>query len=95
MSCLATLSARAEVKPNQLFSDGAVLQQGMALPVWGTANDGEEVTVKFQNQAVTTTTLEMPPPKNPVRAPRIHQSRNCLLSRNPPQTIVADAPRAA
>jgi sialate O-acetylesterase len=50
-----TLSAaRAEAKPNSLFSDGAVLQRGIAVPVWGTANDGEKVTVKFQQQTVST-----------------------------------------
>jgi sialate O-acetylesterase len=48
-------AARAEVKPNSLFSDGAVLQQGVAVPVWGTAKDGEKVTVKFQEQTVTAT----------------------------------------
>jgi sialate O-acetylesterase len=48
-------AARAEVKPNSLFSDGAVLQQGVAVPVWGTANDGEKVTVKFQRQTLTAT----------------------------------------
>ena len=51
----APAAARAEVKPNSLFSDGAVLQQGVAVPVWGTAKDGEKVTVKFQQQTVTTT----------------------------------------
>jgi len=34
-------AVRAEVKPNSLFSDGTVLQQGVAVPVWGTAKDGE------------------------------------------------------
>jgi sialate O-acetylesterase len=48
-------AARAEVKPNSLFSDGAVLQQGVAVPVWGTGKDGEQVTVKFQDQTVSTT----------------------------------------
>ena len=48
-------AARAEVKPNRLFSDGAVLQQGVSVPVWGTAKDGEKVTVKFQQQTVTAT----------------------------------------
>ena len=51
----ATSAARAEVKLHNLFSDGAVLQQGIALPVWGTANDGERVTVQFQEQSVTAT----------------------------------------
>jgi sialate O-acetylesterase len=50
--------ARAEVKPNSLFSDGAVLQQGVAVPVWGTANDGEKVTIKFEQQTVTATTKD-------------------------------------
>ena len=48
-------AARAEVEPNRLFSDGAVLQQGLAVPVWGTGNDGEHVTVKIQDQTVSTT----------------------------------------
>jgi sialate O-acetylesterase len=60
LSVLATLAAtgaaaRAEVKPNSLFSDGAVLQQGVAVPVWGTGKDGEQVTVKIQDQTTTTT----------------------------------------
>jgi len=32
-----------------------VLQRGVSVPVWGTANDGEKVTVKFQGQTVVTT----------------------------------------
>jgi sialate O-acetylesterase len=47
--------ALADVKPHVLFTDGAVLQRGVPVPVWGTAEDGEAVTVKFQDQAVTTT----------------------------------------
>ena len=31
------LAVRAEVKPNSLFSDGVVLQQGIGVPIWGTA----------------------------------------------------------
>lgn len=46
--------ATAEVKPHALFSDNAVLQQQMPVPIWGTANDGEKVTVEFQNQKVST-----------------------------------------
>jgi sialate O-acetylesterase len=45
--------AHAEVKPSSLFSHNAVLQQGVAVPVWGTANDGEKVTVGFRNQTVS------------------------------------------
>jgi len=45
----------ADVKPHALISDGAVLQQGMAAPIWGKAGDGEKVTVRFQDQEVSTT----------------------------------------
>lgn len=45
----------AAVKPNPLFSDGAVLQRGQVVPVWGTADDGEKVTVEFAGQSVSTT----------------------------------------
>lgn len=43
----------AVVTPNGLFCDNAVLQRGIAAPVWGTADDGERVTVSFQDQRVT------------------------------------------
>jgi sialate O-acetylesterase len=47
-------SLRAEVRPNSLFSDGVVLQRGGSVPIWGTASEGEKVTVKFQGQTVST-----------------------------------------
>ena len=45
----------ATVKPNTLFSNNGVLQQGVAVPVWGTANNNESVTVQFAGQTLTTT----------------------------------------
>lgn len=46
----------AEIKPNPLFSDGAVLQQGVPIPVWGSATkEGEKVTVSFEGQTASTT----------------------------------------
>ncbi len=54
--CLGQLSA--EVEPNRLFTDGAVLQRGRKLPVWGTANDGEKVTVEFNGQKAETVTKD-------------------------------------
>lgn len=39
--------AQAEIKLHPLFSDHAVLQQGGPTPVWGTGDDGEEVTVQL------------------------------------------------
>jgi sialate O-acetylesterase len=50
-----TPAARAEVKPNALFSNHAVLQQGRALPVWGTAGEGERITVELAGEKATTT----------------------------------------
>jgi sialate O-acetylesterase len=47
--------AFAEVKPNQLFSDHAVLQSGMPLPVWGTADPGEKITVTLGKQKKSVT----------------------------------------
>ncbi len=44
----------AEVKPNSIFSDNAVLQRGIAIPVYGTANEGERITVQFDGQEVST-----------------------------------------
>ncbi len=48
-------SLAAAVKPNGLFTDNAVLQQGISVPIWGTADIGERVTVKFAGQTVSTT----------------------------------------
>ena len=48
----------AEVRPNPMFSDGAVFQQGAPVPVWGTAREGEKVTVKFEDQQVTAVASE-------------------------------------
>lgn len=54
MLVLAATAAGAAVKPAALFSDNAVLQRNAIVPVWGTADEGEKVTVKFQNQELTT-----------------------------------------
>ena len=51
---LAAITAHAYVKPHSLFTDNMVLQRGMAVPVWGWADDGESVTVEFMKQKVST-----------------------------------------
>lgn len=48
-------TARGDIKPNPIFSDNAVLQQGMAVPVWGTATDGDRITVEINGKKATTT----------------------------------------
>jgi sialate O-acetylesterase len=55
IAAVISSTLHAEVKPNPLFTDGAVLQRGQAVPVWGTARDGEKVTVEIDNQKVSTT----------------------------------------
>lgn len=39
------------VKPNSLFTDHMVLQQGMPVPVWGGASAGEKITVELGDRA--------------------------------------------
>ena len=54
--CLLIVAvAGAEVKPASLFSDHAVLQSGMAVPVWGTADPGERVTVTLHGVSAAAT----------------------------------------
>lgn len=44
----------ADVKPNALISEGAVLQQQTKVNIWGTADPGEKVTVEFRGQTTST-----------------------------------------
>lgn len=53
-SLVFTFSARADVQPHPLFSEGAVLQRGQKVPVWGTADDGERITVAVQGKTAAT-----------------------------------------
>ncbi|MDR2674679.1 MAG: serine hydrolase [Opitutaceae bacterium] len=45
---------RADVSPAPLFCDGAVLQRGKPVPVWGTAAPGERVSVAFAGNTLST-----------------------------------------
>jgi sialate O-acetylesterase len=51
-------AAVAKVTPHPLFSDDAVLQRSKAVPVWGTADEGEKVTVTIQGQEAAATTKD-------------------------------------
>ena len=51
----AAASAQGEVRLHALFTDGAVLQRELPLPIWGTASAGEKVTVSLAGQTATTT----------------------------------------
>ena len=48
-------TARADVHLSPLFSDGSVLQRGMMVPVWGTADAGEAVTVSLNGKQAKAT----------------------------------------
>jgi sialate O-acetylesterase len=49
---------RADVRLHGLFTDHMVLQRGVAVPIWGWAEEGERVTVEFAGQTVTSTARE-------------------------------------
>jgi hypothetical protein len=48
------LPAWADVTMPAMFSDHAVLQRDMMIPVWGTASPGEGVTVNFAGHEIST-----------------------------------------
>jgi hypothetical protein len=47
---------RADVALSPLFSDHAVLQRGDKVPVWGTAEPGEQITVTAEGASAQATT---------------------------------------
>jgi sialate O-acetylesterase len=56
LSIIGSLAASAaELTIGAPFTDYAVLQHGMPVPIWGTANAGESVTVSFAGQTHATT----------------------------------------
>ena len=48
------LACQAEVRLHSLFSDHMVLQREVSVPVWGWADEGEDVTVTFRQQSAKT-----------------------------------------
>jgi len=53
LSILLPTTLSAELRPGPLFSDGMVLQRDRPIPVRGTADPGETVTVSFQGASVS------------------------------------------
>jgi sialate O-acetylesterase len=51
--CCEVQLAWAEISPHGLFTDNAVLQRDVKMPVWGTTTAGEKVTVSFAGQEVS------------------------------------------
>ncbi len=58
LSTFVAASLHADVALNGMFTDHAVLQQNMRIPVWGTASVGEKVTVKLGNNSISTTSKD-------------------------------------
>jgi len=54
LAAFATLPARADVRLAKIFADHVVLQRDLPVNVWGWADPGESVTVKFDGQSVAT-----------------------------------------
>ena len=48
-------SARADVTLPSIFSDHMVLQENVAVPIWGWADPGEKISVSIAGQTQTTT----------------------------------------
>ena len=48
---LASLANAAELKLPSIFSDRMVLQSAQAVPVWGSADPGEQIAVEFAGQS--------------------------------------------
>lgn len=51
----AILNSRAHIQVPAMFSDNMVLQQGVPVPVWGYAHEGDVVTVTFRGQKFSAT----------------------------------------
>lgn len=54
MACFVPTILLAELSVASLFTDNAVLQRDMPVPVWGTADAKAQVTVSFSGQEVST-----------------------------------------
>lgn len=54
-STFCVSQAWGDVKMNSLFQSGMVLQRNQPIPVWGTADSGETVTITFRGKNYTTT----------------------------------------
>ena len=48
---LGTSSVNAAITVDRMFSDGMVLQREQSVPVWGTADADESITVSFRDQS--------------------------------------------
>jgi sialate O-acetylesterase len=55
LALACAMPLRADVKVSSIFGDHMVLQREVAIPVWGTASPGEQITVSFGGENVAGT----------------------------------------
>ncbi|MEQ9568250.1 MAG: sialate O-acetylesterase, partial [Pseudomonadales bacterium] len=58
LSGLASQALLAEVRLPRVISDGVVLQRDQAVPIWGWADDGEEISLVLNGRQVASTVAE-------------------------------------
>lgn len=80
----------ASVKPVSLFSDHMVLQQGVAVPVWGTADEGSTVTVRFAGQSVAAKTVNGKWKVSLPALPYISEGKEMLIIAGPDTVRIHD-----
>ena len=87
---LTATSVRANVSLPDVISDGMVLQQKQRVPIWGNADPGETVTVRFAGQSKKTTAfpdgkwiIKLDPlPANATPATMIVSGKNTIELKN-------------
>src|SRR5436853_389792 len=50
LAVISSVDARADVKLHPLFTDHMVLQRAQSIPIWGTADPGEAVSIRLQRR---------------------------------------------
>jgi sialate O-acetylesterase len=53
---LSVVDTSADIKTPRIFGSNMVLQQGVEIPLWGWADNGEQITISFNNTTVRTKT---------------------------------------
>ncbi|PWT73002.1 MAG: hypothetical protein C5B59_14445 [Bacteroidetes bacterium] len=56
LATITTISLFANVRLPKIFGDNMVFQRAQPIPVWGWADPGEKITIKFNQQVKTTKT---------------------------------------
>lgn len=87
LSLPITSVSRADVKLPAVLASHMVLQQGIPLPIWGWAESGEKVTVRFDEQSATAVAdakgnwrVELKPLKADGKAHRITVTGNNIIA---------------